>query len=161
MRVYSGVKYNVLEQEDGTFEGLVFDQYRRVLFKTYPKATRLEATKDCRRIITNHQKGFYPNSCGGIFVDEGKPIRDKLLKEAEEKKQQEKLLKEEQERKLQELFHILPPVKNPPAKTSTDKKPVDTKTGVKKSTGKKPAKTKSSDKNPRVKKSTENPSHAA
>jgi hypothetical protein len=90
MKTFKDVNYNIFEREGGKYEGLVFDQYRRILFKTHLRDTREEAIDESHRIIKSYRKGFCMTSCGGIFVDEGKPIREKILKDEKERKEQEK-----------------------------------------------------------------------
>jgi hypothetical protein len=79
VKKFKDVEFNIFQKEDGKFEGLIFDQYRRVRFKTYLKDTYEEALAESHRIIKSYRKGFCTSSCGGIHIDEGKPIRDKII----------------------------------------------------------------------------------
>jgi len=90
LKTFKDTDYNIFELADGRFEGLIFDQYRRILFKTNLKDTYEDAKDESHRIIKSYRKGFCSGSCGGIFVDEGKPIREKILKDEEERRNREK-----------------------------------------------------------------------
>lgn len=87
MKKFKDVEFNIFILENGKHEGLIFDQYRRIRFKTHQKDSHEEALEECHRIIKSYRKGFCMSSCGGIFIDEGKPIRDKIEKEEKERKQ--------------------------------------------------------------------------
>jgi len=91
MKKFKDVEYNIFERDGGQYEGYIFDQFRRILFKSHFHGSREGAIDECHRIIKSYRKGFCMSSCGGIFVDEGKPIREKILKEEKERKEQEKL----------------------------------------------------------------------
>lgn len=106
MKRYKGINYNIYAVdlignpvdyraiERISFQAWVFDQNRRIWYKSYCLPTIHAAVLAARDIIVNLNKGAVPH---GIRVDEGKGIRDR--EEAEHIEAQRLIRKQKREAK--------------------------------------------------------------